>query len=478
MYLHDWGGFRTNVSNYAGIKPRFHRTVGLIPTDKVGLTDTMGSGNELAELYDCLSVLYDALPTETDSEWELALKSVLFGGELLAAEASCYGKQQNERNRQQRKDYVRKYGNENRITDFSAIEVAEPRPEDQRYLPSGAVLPVSPESKKVLPVMTSADEVDRAITLLSELPAEPAADQRGDGVDVLLSPDRVRQARENTSTDVTSGETTVLFVSDTHLGYENRVKTESGRKVSWIGEISSRETIKRIRTIAIEQGVDAVIHTGDILDHEVDPVTLDAAESSFDVLSQLGIPLYCIIGTHDHYSANPQHSGSSDGVAWLKNQVRKGNLTELSTNGTLVAGGPLDAYGVSAENVGIEDVGNYDTRGWHPSDIEFSPSSSGPSVLCLHDSVTPYRSGSDVDVDLDQLLSQSPVSFDCVFVGDEHRPKNDDFNSGYTFETRNRTPVFYTGPAARIGPAYSDRESFVTEITISGNQVKTKRHKI
>jgi len=435
----------------------------------------MGSGNELTELYDSLSVLYGSLPSGTDSEWKLALRSVLYGDELLANEASCYGAQQKERNLGKRKDYARRHGNGDRVTEFSAITVAKPREGDRRYVSAGARLPVAPESREVLPVQVSTREVDWAISLLAEFPAEPAADQPGDGVEMLLDPERVRRARENTGRGGIGAETTVLFVSDTHLGYENRVETGSGKTVSWIDEISSRDTIRRIRTIAMERDVDAVIHTGDVLDHEVDAVTLDAAESSLRDLTLCGIPVYCILGTHDHNAAVPYYSNSVDGIAWMKDQVRNEYLIELSASPTPVAGGPLDAYGVSAENVGIDDVGTYESLGWRPSEIAFSPASPGPNVLCLHDGVTPYRDSSTADVDLDELLTQSRVSFDCVLVGDEHRPHGDDFETGYSFETTDGTPVLYTGPAARVGPAYRDHDAFVTEVTVSAGEVAWTR---
>ncbi len=439
---------------------------------------TMGTGNELTELYDSLSVLYGSLPSGADSEWKLALRSVLYGDELLANEASCYGAQQKERNFGKRKDYARRHGNGDRVTEFSAITVAKPREEDRRYVPAGARLPVAPESGEVLPVQVSTGEVDWAISLLAEFPAEPAADQPGDGVEMLLDPERVRQARENTGRGGIGAETTVLFVSDAHLGYENRAETGSGKTVSWIEEINSRDTMRRIRTIAMERDVDAVIHTGDLLDHEVDAVTLDAAESSLRDLTLCGIPVYCILGTHDHNAANPFYSNSVDGIAWMKDQVRNEYLIELSTNPTPVAGGPLDAYGVSAENVGIDDVGTYESLGWRPSEIAFGAASPGPNVLCLHDGVTPYRDSSTADVDLDELLAQSRVSFDCVLVGDEHRPRGDDFETGYSFEAMDGTPVLYTGPAARVGPAYRDHDGFVTELSFSDAGVTPTRHPI
>lgn len=431
---------------------------------------------ELIELYDSLSVLYGSLPSGTDSEWKLTLKSVLYGGELLAGEASCYGKQQNERNLGKRKGYARRHGNGERVTEFSSITVAEPRESDRGYVPTGARLPVAPESGEVLPVNVSSEEVDWAILLLAEFPAEPAADRPGTGVDVLLDPERVRQAQQRAGTR-TGGETSVLFVSDTHLGYENRAVTGRGNTVPWIGELSSEETFKRITQIALEQGVDSVVHTGDILDHEVDQATLDAAETFLSALSSLSIPVYCIIGSHDHDSVNPQHSDSVDGIDWLKTQVREGRLTELSTNPTPIADGPVDAYGVSAGNVGIDDVGKFQSREWTPSDIAFGAASAGPNVLCLHDGLTPYRRY-DADVDLDRLLEKSRVSFDCVLIGDEHRPKKKDFKNGYSFEANDGTPVFYTGPAMRISEPYRDHDAFVTELSISDAGVETTRHPV
>lgn len=435
----------------------------------------MGSGNELTELYDCLSVLYDSLPEKTDSEWRQAVSSVLYGGELLADRASCYGKQQKERNHGKRKEYVRRHGNGERVTEFSAITVANPRGSDRRYVPAGAKLPVAPDSGDVLPVTASSEEVDWAISLLAEFPTEPVADRPGDGVDTLLDPNRVRQARANAGYESTEVEATILFVSDTHLGYENRVKTGRGSAVPWASEISSSETFNRIAKIAIERSVDAVVHAGDILDHEIDQATLDA--TSFAALSILGVPVYGIIGSHDHDSANPQHADSIDGIAWLETQVTKGHLTELSTSPTPVADGAVDAYGISAGDVGLNEVGKFHSREWSPSEITFEAASPGPNILCLHDGLTPYRKH-DADVDLNQLLAQSCVSFDCVLIGDEHRPKNKDFADGYTFETANGTPVFYTGPAIRISEPYRNHDAFVTELAISESGVTTTRHPV
>jgi len=208
----------------------------------------MGSGNKLTELYDCLSVLYGSLPSGVDSEWKVALRSVLYGDELLADEASCYGAQQKKRNVGKRKDYARRNGNGDRVTDFSAITVAEPSESDRAYVPRGARLPVALESGEVLPVNVSSEEVDWTISLLAEFPAKPAADRPGTGVDVLISPERVRQAQQRAGTR-TGGETSVLFVGDTHVGYENRAVTGRGNTVPWIGGLRVRRRSSESRRL-------------------------------------------------------------------------------------------------------------------------------------------------------------------------------------------------------------------------------------
>jgi DNA repair exonuclease SbcCD nuclease subunit len=245
--------------------------------------------------------------------------------------------------------------------------------------------------------------------------------------------------------------------------------------VSWVREISSEETFKRLTQIAMERDVDVVVHTGDILDHEVDQQTLDATETFLATLSGLGILVYYIIGSHDHDSADPQHPDSVDGIAWLKSQEREGYLTELSASPMSVADGSVDAYGIPAGNVRIDDVGKFYSREWTPSDIAFGAASPGPNMLCLHDGLTPYRQY-DADVDLDRLLAQSRVSFDCVLIGDEHRPKGKDFEEGYSFKAGDGTPVFYTGPAMRISEPYRDHDAFVTELTVSVDSIDARRH--
>jgi predicted phosphodiesterase len=336
---------------------------------------------------------------------------------------------------------------------------------------------VGPPSEEILPAYVAAQDIEWALSLLAEFPAEPAADTPGDGGGVRLDPARIDQQRTPTNGSTGDQDATLLFVSDTHLGYERRSHTDSGDAVDWIETLSSEETFMRITSIAIERDVDAIIHTGDILDHEVDQETLDAAERLLQILADHEIPFYFIIGSHDHQAAQPKYHSSVNGVSWLKSQCRSERMTEVTTQPTPIGANSISVYGISADNIGIDAVGMNDSRGWHPSQIAFGASGTTLNILCLHDRVTTYRESEDA-VDLDRLLSQSRVAFDLVLIGDEHRPKDQEFTTGYSFKTKNGTPVLYTGPAMRISPPYHDQAAFVTELSISGSNIETTRHTV
>lgn len=428
-------------------------------------------GNELVELYDVLSVAYRAAVGNAHPEWADALNSVLYGGDYLADGTGCYGKQQNERNFMTRSDYAAARGNGDRVTDFSAIEVAEPRASDAQYFPPEAKVPVTPQSGEPLPVIVGESELDRALQLLAEFPAEPDADRTGSGASVLLDHKKVSGTGGG---PVDPQETKLLFVSDTHIGYENREITDSGTKVSWIDEISTISPLKSILEYALQRGVDAVVHTGDILDHEVDVERLDEAEAILKMLDKGDVPFYFIVGTHDHTSHEPRHPISVDGVSWLRQLFQDGLITELGTQPITLSETSLSLYGIPAENVSLSEVGSYKSRGWSPADISLAQAPDGPNVLCLHDGFTPYR-GAGADMRLQDLLNAVKPSIDCVLIGDEHHPKNYDFKFGYSFETPDGTPVYYTGPPARINKAYQDEDPFVSELTITPTSVSRTR---
>lgn len=146
--------------------------------------------NELAEYYDSLFTVLDQLPNGSHPAWELALESILFGGEGIQDNAKPYGEQQAERNSFNIADYRDQYGTGEKVTEFPAIDEGTVRVENRQRLDSLCIPPLSPKSGQVVPVYVDEEGLPDAISILAEFPAEPQAEKPGDGVERLLDPSR------------------------------------------------------------------------------------------------------------------------------------------------------------------------------------------------------------------------------------------------------------------------------------------------
>jgi hypothetical protein len=154
------------------------------------MTSTQIPPNELADLYESLYTMLDALPSETHPAWELAIESVLFGGEGLASDAVCYGEQQAERNDFKISDYRAQHGDGEHIHNYPTLTTRPPTDQDTKSVDEEIQLPVAPESETVLPLFVDAETLPDAISLLNEFPAAPTADSSGRSTEILLDPDR------------------------------------------------------------------------------------------------------------------------------------------------------------------------------------------------------------------------------------------------------------------------------------------------
>jgi hypothetical protein len=155
------------------------------------MSDSSLPPNELADLYEGLFTVLEHLPEETHPGWRFAIESVLFGGEGLAENAHPYGLQQSERNEFHISAYRDEYGNGTHVTEFPTIEAERVTPVDEPSLDGPARLPVSPESKTVLPLVVNDHQFSTAIALLAEFPAEPKADKSGEEQQQFLASDLV-----------------------------------------------------------------------------------------------------------------------------------------------------------------------------------------------------------------------------------------------------------------------------------------------
>jgi hypothetical protein len=178
-----------NPSRFPGLTPE--KTTSAEATAPRAENDTAPvlDPNELAEVYDGLRQLYNALPDDAHPVWSEAIKTVLFGGEYLVPGQAPYGEQQAERNDFGMPDYREAFGDGERVTNFSLLSSA---PADASDVSRTLCVP---ESGQPIPLSPPASELTDALSLLAEFPARPAADtgERSDG-DLLFIEGLVQKA--------------------------------------------------------------------------------------------------------------------------------------------------------------------------------------------------------------------------------------------------------------------------------------------
>lgn len=146
--------------------------------------------NEVADLYEALFTLREAFPDDVNPLWELAIESILFGGDGLADGNKSYGELQADNNAFKIAEYRSHYGNGTRVTEFPAITTSEPLEQDLPYLDTETVLPVAPKSDQVLPLNPDSEDLADAFSLLNEFPSTPGEERQGADDSDLLNPSK------------------------------------------------------------------------------------------------------------------------------------------------------------------------------------------------------------------------------------------------------------------------------------------------
>lgn len=241
----------------------------------------------------------------------------------------------------------------------------------------------------------------------------------------------------------------VIHISDTHLGYERRKNYDVKRTVPWISDVDTREQFRRAVELAAERDADAVVHTGDLFDDYSNVEELDFVE---DVLVRLrgdDVPIYVLMGNHDYRA-----EGALERV---RDWEDDGLLTICSRDGHAL-GDAMDLYGVHFKDMNVNRTDPAIDMEWWKGDQRFGPpDTSGPNVLCLHESVNPPVRSSDAHVPLEAVLDGSDYAFDFVLAGHIHIP-----SSGVSDEV----PVQYAGPTARIVEYFSDSDPRVNHVRV------------
>jgi len=206
--------------------------------------------------------------------------------------------------------------------------------------------------------------------------------------------------------------TRVIHTGDTHLGY--------AQYHSQTRRADFRDAFEQVIDDAVETGVDAVVHAGDLF-HDRRP-ELPELLGTIRLLRRLraaDIPFLAVVGNHE----------STRGGQWL-------DLFEDLELAERLGADPRTIGGTAF--YGLDHVPKSRRS---ELEYEFAPHDADHAVLVGHGLFTPFA---HADWETETVLTESTVDFDAVLLGDNHAPGT---------ETVDGTWVTYCGSTERASAA-------------------------
>jgi exonuclease SbcD len=187
--------------------------------------------------------------------------------------------------------------------------------------------------------------------------------------------------------------TRLLHVSDTHLG--NRQYGSDVRREDFA------DSFEKAIEYAIEQEVDAVIHTGDLFDTR-DPrlPDLNRCIEILQPLREADIPFYGIVGNHERKM--------DDQYLDLINKT--GTAKRLGTEPEII-NDEVALYGIDAVT----------KPAWHAQEFQLTaPPEDVFTLLCMHQLLEPPVPELFAEHPLDDVLNRVNIDLDAIALGDYH----------------------------------------------------------
>lgn len=233
--------------------------------------------------------------------------------------------------------------------------------------------------------------------------------------------------------------TKILHMSDTHLG--NRQYGSETRM-----EDFSR-AFKAAVDKALEENVDAVIHTGDLF-HRRTP-SLPIVTECINILRKLeteDIPFYGIVGNHDRKMDEQ----------WLDLIRETGTAERLDKTPTMVNG-----------NVALYGIDAVTKPAWHATDFTLEEPSNPDAfrLLCLHQLFQPPVPEFYADHDLDEVLERVEIDLDAIAIGDYHQTEA---------TVMDGVPAWYAGSTERCA-ADEDEPRSVSLLEIEDGELNRRQ---
>ncbi|MDL0127532.1 DNA double-strand break repair protein Mre11 [Halobacterium salinarum] len=234
----------------------------------------------------------------------------------------------------------------------------------------------------------------------------------------------------------------VIHTGDTHLGYQQYHAPQ--RRQDFL------DAFDAVITDAIDEGVDAVVHAGDLY-HDRQPGLRDILDTIalLRPLQDAGIPFLAVVGNHE---------GTRD-AQWLDLFETLGLAERLDDSPRVVADTAF--YGLDYVPQSKRDDHDY-TVADHDADH---------AALVSHGLFTPFPYA---NWDLDAVLADATVEFDAVLLGDNHTP--DTAQLGDTWVT-------YCGSTERASASERDSRGYnivsfssdaTTDVAISRKSLNTR----
>jgi DNA repair exonuclease SbcCD nuclease subunit len=208
--------------------------------------------------------------------------------------------------------------------------------------------------------------------------------------------------------------TRILHVSDTHLG--NRQYGDDTRREDFA------DAFDAAIDLAIDEQVDAVIHTGDLFD-DPQPGVPDV-NRCLDTLAKLndaGIPFYGIVGNHER-KLDEQ---------WL-DLIDRFDLVHHLDETPVLVNNDVALYGIDAIRA----------PSWNTYEFELEepPTSADVTIVCMHHLFEELVPPQQANYELQEVIDRLNITPTAIALGDYH---------GYTEETVDSVQAFYPGSTER-----------------------------
>lgn len=182
----------------------------------------------------------------------------------------------------------------------------------------------------------------------------------------------------------------VLHTGDTHIGYQQYHSPERRRDFL--------RAFERVIDDAVDLGVDAVVHAGDLFqDRRPDLTDLQGVLGALRRLRAADIPFLAVVGNHE----------DKRDQQWLDLLADLGYAERLGEQPRVV--GNLALYGLDYIPPSVRGALDY----------EFASTDAEYTALVAHGLFEPFDAG---DWDPREILEATSIEFDAMLLGDNHTP--------------------------------------------------------